>query len=186
LPTRRPDERPTELPLEFIRVDGQKEHVLVGAEEIPLACIGFRFSAPGLLRGLPPQETFDGDLVVRHLDRQTKKYLSPEGQRVRLGSVNILFFARMLAKVAHSYAVAELGLGSFSPLLPDLILGKSSSAPFLVGGDASGPSTAAEPDLHNVYLQDCLTDGVPYILAAIRLFAFAGMPRYHVVVGQRS
>jgi hypothetical protein len=30
--------------------------------------------------------------------------------------------ARMLAKIAHAYAVAELGLGSFTPFLTDIIL----------------------------------------------------------------
>jgi hypothetical protein len=186
LPTRRPNERPTELPLKFIRIDGRREQVMVAAEKFPVACIGFRFSAPSLLRGATPEETFEGDLVVRYIDAETKEYLSPEGQRVKLGGVNILAFTRMLAKIAHSYAVAELGLGSFRPLLPDLILGKSSNAPSLVGGDPTTPSTAPEPDLHNVHLRDCIAGNVRYTLAAIRLFAFAGMPRYHIVVGERS
>lgn len=184
LPTRRPEERPSALPIEFIRVDGRREQKTVGAQEVPLACIGFRLAAPGLLRGLPPTETLEGELVVRHLEDETRKHLSPEGQRVKLGTINMLTFSRMLAKIGHSYAVANLGLGSFRPLLPDLILGKSSTAPYLVGGDASTQPPATEPVLHHVYLQNCLTRGVEYVLVAIRLFAFVGMPRYHVVVGE--
>jgi len=105
LPTRRPQERPARLPLEFIRVDGRREQETVGAQEVPLACIGFRLAAPGLLRGLPPNETFEGELVVRHLENNTRKRLSPEGQRVKLGTINMLTFSRMLAKIAHSYGV---------------------------------------------------------------------------------
>ena len=32
-------------------------------------------------------------------------------------------FARMLAKIAHSFAVAEAGQENFEPLLPKIILG---------------------------------------------------------------
>jgi hypothetical protein len=96
----------------------------------------------------------------------------------------MLVFGRMLAKIAHSYAIANLGITGFKPLLPDLILGKSAAAPWLIGGDASGPVPDTEPCLHNVYLQNCLTAGIEYVLVAIRLFCFVGMPRYHVVVGE--
>jgi hypothetical protein len=33
-------------------------------------------------------------------------------------------FSRMLAKIAHGYAIAELGYGTFEELLPDFILGR--------------------------------------------------------------
>jgi hypothetical protein len=91
----------------------------------------------------------------------------------------------MLAKIAHSYTVAQLGLNAFHPLLPDLILGTSSTPSHLVGGDISAPPPAAAPILHHIYLQNCQTAGTEYILVAIQLFSFMGMPRYHVVVGKK-
>lgn len=121
--------------------------------------------------------------MVRYIDEEVRKHLTPEGQRLKLGTVNMLTFARMLAKIGHSYAIAHLGLGAFRPLLPDIILGKSTKAPWVVGGDASATPPETERVLHHVYLQNCLTDGIEYVLVAIRLFAFVGMPRYHVVVG---
>jgi hypothetical protein len=43
---------------------------------------------------------------------------------------------RMIAKIAHSFAIAEIGLGldGFQPTLPDLILGRNQTlAPVLIG-----------------------------------------------------
>jgi hypothetical protein len=185
LPTRRPKERPTRPVLEFFQPGGAKWHTDVSADEVPFICMGYRFPAPGLLRGAVPSDSFDGELVVRTVTEELQPRLKPEGARVKLGTINILAFARMLAKIGHSYAVAELGLDVFRPLLTDIILGKSAAAPYLVGGDASNsPLPDKELALHQVYLQLCLTSGVEYVLAAIRLFAFVGMPRYHVVVGE--
>jgi hypothetical protein len=91
----------------------------------------------------------------------------------------------MLAKIAHSYAVAELGSDAFHPLLPDLILGTEDRAAYLVGGDASEfPLPDKEPYLHHVYLLNAMSGGIMYTLVSIRLFAVVGMPRYHVVVGR--
>jgi hypothetical protein len=147
--------------------------------------MGFRFPAPGLLRGAPSSNNFGGELVVRTFNEELKAHIAPEGVRMKFGTINILHFARMLAKIGHSYAVAELGLGGFRSLLTDIILGKSANAPDLVGGDGSGtPLPETELTLHDVYLQNCERNGIVYVLAAIRLFAFAGMPRYHVVVGE--
>jgi len=181
--TRRPKERPTTLPLEIIRTDGVRERGTVPAEGFPGVCFGFRWPAPGLLLGQPPADNFEGELVARFIEREVWAHATPDGRKVKLGAVNMLLFARMLAKIAHSYAVANLGLSAFSPMLPDLILGRSAAAPWLVGGDASRPPPETDPSLHHVYLQRCLTSGVEYVLVAVRLFAFVGMPRYHVVVG---
>ena len=186
LPTRRPKERPTTLQLEFMRTDGMRERSTVPAEDFPGVCFGFRWPAPGLLRGQPPTENFEGELVARLIEHEVRAHATPDGRKVKLGAVNMLLFARMLAKIAHSYAVANLGLSAFSPLLPDLILGRSAAAPWLVGGDASAPPLETERSLHDVYLQHCLTSDVEYVLVAVRLFAFVGMPRYHVVVGKAN
>ena len=186
LPTRRPKDRPTELPIEFIRINGQRETEIVRAHEAPFVCLGYRFPAPGILRGaIPAQDYEDGELIAKFINEGASKYMSPEGQKVKIGTINILEFTRMLAKIAHSYAVAEFGLDVFTPFLPDLILGKSTITPYLVGGDKSdAPLLDSEPALHHVYWQDCLVNGVQYILVAIRLFAIFGMPRYHAVVGK--
>jgi hypothetical protein len=139
MPTRREKERPSELPLEYIRIDGQKEQVMVPSKEFPLSCTGFKFPAPGLLRGLPPSEDAEGEVYIRYINGEFQNHMQPEGQRVKIGTFSILEFSRMLAKIAHAYAIAEFGENTFIPLLPDLILGKSTTPLYLVGGDVSGP-----------------------------------------------
>ena len=63
-------------------------------------------------------------------------------------------------------------------------LGSSLSASWLVGGDASAPTSPDPTALHRVDLQHCSVDGTGHLLGAIRLFAFVRMPRYHVVIGE--
>ena len=184
LPTRRPNERPDELLFEFFDPDGKRQKDMVPVDQMPITCFGFKFPAPGLLRGVASTESFEGEMVAKLIGSDMKDHLTPERVKIHLGAINVLAFARMLAKIGHSYAVAHLGLDAFEPLLPPVILGKSPLGSHLVGGDASAPTPAVEPALHDVYLQNCISNGIEYVLVAIRLFAVFGMPRYHVVVGR--
>jgi len=158
----------------------------IALDDFPMACLGFEFEAAGLLRHMQPTSEFEGNFVVRYQTGELEKHA--DGDRgFKLGRVSPREFARMLAKIAHSYAVAKFGESSFQPLLLDIILGKSNFAPYLVGGDKSGVPLDDQPTaLHHVYGQACDVNGAPYLLVAIRLFAFMGMPRYLVVVGKFS
>src|SRR5262245_46504142 len=86
LPTRRPKERPTILPLEYVRTDGVRERSTVPAEEFPGVCFGFRWSAPGLLRGQPPADNFEGELIARFIDNEVRVHATPDGRKVKLRS----------------------------------------------------------------------------------------------------
>lgn len=95
----------------------------------------------------------------------------------------------MLPKIAHSFAVADQGLESFVPLLPNLILHGSKTPSYLVGGDLGVPE--AFPTLHRLHLEvvnadarDGRSSPVQYLIVHVRLFANLGAPQYHVVVGQ--
>jgi hypothetical protein len=183
LKTRR-KRKPT-IPVTYNYPDGRLETVQVGPNEFPLVCIGFRWRAPRLLRGLPSADVFEGELVTRVDKARLDRVLKPN-RAIKLGRVHTGDFARMLAKIAHSYAIAEHGQSSFYPMLPPFILGKDSNLPYVVGGDESTPAAQIEQVLHYVTRQDCLTNGTHYILVAIQLFALFGMPRYHVVVGKKT
>lgn len=99
------------------------------------------------------------------------------------GSIDI--FARLLAKIAHVYAVAELGLDGFEPWLPPLILGEPST--FRIG-DLVGTGFLPDPpsaDLHEVgfSLDSASKDA---IVVRIRLFANLQHPAlaHYAVVGR--
>jgi hypothetical protein len=183
LPTRRREGHPTTLPVEFIR-EGAHGRRIVPADEAPMAFLGFQFLVPGLLRSAPPAADTEVKLVAMLVQDEALTRLGPELGRFKLGTIRPGTFARMLAKIAHAYVVANWGLDSFQPLLPDLILGRPGAAPalHLVGGDPRPPEP--ETVLHRVYRQTGFQGGRNYIVVAIRLFAFSGLPRYHVVVGE--
>jgi hypothetical protein len=107
------------------------------------------------------------------------------------GGVKPLVFARMLAKIAHAATVGWLGLDSFKPYLPPLILGEDENAAYLVGG--AEPPTAPGPAQpyskktrhHILKIIPMSSAGKPDLLAvSIRLFLHIGTPTYWVIVGE--
>jgi hypothetical protein len=183
LKTRRKPKTTVELTTNY-RDDGRLESKTVALEDFPTSCLGFEWEAAGLLRHVAPATEFVGQLIVRHPKGELEKYLR-DGEAIKLASVRPLDYAKLLAKIAHSYAVARFGESAFEPLLSDLITGKDLSAPHFVGGDKSGAPLNDQPrTLHDVYPQACDIRGVPYLLVGIRLFAFMGMPRYLIVTGK--
>lgn len=166
------------------RDDGRIETRTVPLDEFPMVCLGFDLEAAGLLCQAEPTTEFVGRQIVRYQTGEIEKHLQ-EGVALKLGRVSPRGYARMLAKIAHSYAVAKFGEASFVPCLPEIILGKSDYAPHFVGGDRSGVPLLDQPTaLHHVYPQACDLNGALHLLVAVRLFAFMGMPRYLVVVGK--
>ena len=103
-------------------------------------------------------------------------------------------FCRMVAKIAHSFVVAEVGydtLCQHKMLLPDFILNgsKPSDALINVGGFHHEISYFPPDDVEKfAYRIDYghLTDpGKPTILVArVRLFSWMGAPEYHVAVAE--
>lgn len=91
-------------------------------------------------------------------------------------------FARMLAKIAHAYAVAELGMDGFTPLLVPAIHGVPAfPIHHLVGGllDVGSPAT----DQHQLRLVSEEFHGRKFWVVYVRLFANLGWPEYICVSG---
>jgi len=185
LPTRHPKKKPNKLHLEIIRPNGIVEWKGLSPKEMPKIIYGWHLPLPGILRNALPSENVDGDMIVRY-SNELSKYMQPEGQRVKVGTFNILEFYRMIAKIAHAYTVAQIGINAFKPLVTDLILGKSKTPSFWIGGDRDGtqPATAGK-HLHDLQLGSCVANNTEYVLASVRLFSFANMPNYYVVVGEK-
>lgn len=88
--------------------------------------------------------------------------------------------ARMLAKIAHSFAVASYGFGGFHSFLPDVILGRSKDIFHFVGGAAVDPQRNPNA-LHNLQIR---RDNPGLITTYVRLFSFIGAPAYRIAVGR--
>jgi hypothetical protein len=101
--------------------------------------------------------------------------------------LSALEFYRLIAKIAHSFAVAELGF-TFEPYLINLIEAKLPMfASHLIGGefsDSPPPST----NLHEIEFVKSLDGpvGDELLMVRIRLFAYLGMPNHYAVVGSRA
>jgi hypothetical protein len=105
-------------------------------------------------------------------------------------SVKAEIVARAVAKIAHTVAVARLGLGSFEPYLPPVILGADPNIGSLVGAcePPSKPTPLPEGTTtvaHNIALRAMKADaGPPILVVTVHLFPFTGAPSYNVIVGR--
>jgi hypothetical protein len=100
-------------------------------------------------------------------------------------------FLRLIAKIAHGFAVGALGLNAFSPMLTDIILGTENALHRYIGIGVDLPNSS----LHRVRL----TDGSALIpsanelsfsraevyIAYVQLFAQISAPVYEVIVGTK-
>jgi HNH endonuclease len=184
LPTRRPKERPTHF-----TTSTSRGIINVSATDHPTELFVYKFKPANALAGFPAEF----DTSTHHwapVAIASKKELNSfkethdwDGKiSVRMRPIE---FARMLAKIAHSYAVAELGYGSFRPMVVDLILGKMDNISYAVGGDwESEPPVKDGRHLLSIHYLIDVDRKRAWIVADIRLFSSIGTPTYHVVVGE--
>ncbi|MCU6501565.1 hypothetical protein LPN04_27595 [Rugamonas sp. A1-17] len=173
------------LPLILIN-SGKEEEVLV-----PLDCNPGFLTMPALpepsifLHTTPMLRT--GEITWQFItsifdqekhDKFKKLYPSDYVATRELGIVS---FMRLLAKMAHGYAVHS-GI-PFRPLLRDFILyGDRAKGEFFVGGL---PGFGPRSDHSMVYAADWISiNGVEYLEIQFQLFPLAGMPVYRIIVGE--
>lgn len=107
--------------------------------------------------------------VTSHLDLQA----------VQIADVDLESFVRLVAKIAHGFAVAHFGYEGFRPFLPDLILGNARNWGELIGGELEDKPPLNSRD----HLRLDIYEG-PVIGCEVRLFAQYGAPTYHAAVGE--
>lgn len=190
LPTRRPAARPSTFKMGVFEAqeDGGLPKDMgtagfawreVGPENRPTVVMLPGFSPPGVLWGRPPTDQFQVTRLNTYVDGAARKPALDAGTEAAVFqqlSPDVL--CRVLAKIAHGAAVAELGLSGFLPLLPDLVLGRSTHLSHFVGSPISRSRQAAKAR-YEITLN--LRQG--YIVATVRLFADLRLPAYEVVVG---
>jgi len=162
--------------------------VLNQAVQVPFSNMGearWGFSERRIcLLDMKPHDRMIGKFWASRENETADKFLSP-GHGFKLATFNNHVFMQMLAKIAHSFAVAEGGFHSFRPLLRDLIVGSSQTASYWVGGNGD-PKPADTGGLHRLELKRELRLGTEYVVCYVRLFANFGAPEYRVVVGTWS
>jgi hypothetical protein len=137
LPSRKPNQRPDGYKLTLRR--GSREWTQkVTLAKHPGVIQFVMFDPPGRVAGRPRlQATFNVRLI------EAKIFPDAEHRLARLGAdtavdrvtMNAMMLARMVAKIGHSFAVAELGLGVFEETyVRHLVQGEASDWNYWVGG----------------------------------------------------
>ena len=183
-PTRHPKRTPAPFSAE---IDGVP--TVLEDNDFPGMLLAFTFSPPSVLGlGPPATEHLGGGIDVKILpgfgDRLNRIQRGKANELKFTGStVDTTQVGRLLAKIAHSYAMAELGVEAFNPLLLDIIKDKNATFIGQYVGDAmafNNPGT----DLHEIDI-DPFFERHRYVVVRVRLFANYGLPTYWVVVGER-
>jgi hypothetical protein len=162
------------------------EQTKVPIENHPGTIRMFKFAVPGILLGLGPNEDFPGHFILRPVVTDFRHRVIRGGNQFRfqIGSKVVEeLFRRMLAKIGHAYAVAELGLGGFQPFLPNLILGEAAhSSSYLVGGGLLDEPRTCERHQIEINRQTGI-NGQKLVVVRIRIFGDLDMPSHYVVAG---
>jgi hypothetical protein len=178
----------------IVELDGRR--VKVPAAEFPALMITIDFPPPAILTGGEPQDLpLSGGIHAVELAPEFGERLNAIRQKYRANKVGIVGveksartddgdLGRMLAKIAHSYAVAAAG-ETFKPLLAHIIRGrKPYFLPFYIGCQIV---TQDQPsDLHEVSIVRSGLGSDRYVVVRVRLFSTFNTPAYLVVAGDKA
>lgn len=179
----------------ILDLDGRR--VKVPVDEFPGLFVHLVYPLPGILLGSPVEDRplVGGIHAIevmpgfgRRLDAVRQKYKANKVSIVGVDKSNRTDkedTGRMLAKIAHAYAVAELGPDAFTPSIGGIIRGDQPfNLPHYVGSQAQ--TTEAATDLHEISIDTSGVDRGRYVVVRVRLFASFKGPGHYVVVGERS
>jgi hypothetical protein len=184
---RRRKKRPEKVP---ILTDYAARHL--GLQQYPVAeypkvLLLLRQPPAGILVGRADNGVLEPDIFFVVHDSHLRRLFSSHWN---MGAMKQRDFCLTLAKIAHSYAVAERGYQdlkrNYTMFLPDYLLGHKVGHCDVVGGQPLKDPPAERGVLHTLALEDCVVQGKEYLIVHIRLFAMIGTPIYHVVFGERS
>lgn len=173
----------------FVEKNGIRQKVKVSIAEHPYLLAMHDLPPPAILVYPKNGERYDAcKLIYRTPNDKTVERTAKLGGSVgNTRKVDMPLFSRMLAKIAHSYAVARYGLNAFQPFLPPLILGDVDNARLLVGGYAhiDEPFHIYDGDKAH-YLEPGFLTGwraKSLLIVHVQLFVPFEMPVYQVVTG---
>ncbi|MCW0372160.1 hypothetical protein NB710_003097 [Xanthomonas sacchari] len=185
-PTKRPRERKDHIGLWLadredgeIRPLGRKQEFDV--ETVPAVYIALTMPLPTIISGVEDTPALEFQLWAWGSFDPRLFTEFQGGGSIHLASIHPESFLRMLAKIAHCFAIAELGVGSFAPLLLDIIKGKELLSNRLIGcwHEDVPPSDA----LHEIRVDWVDGEAGRILVCSLRLFCATGSPRYLIVVG---
>ena len=200
-PTRNKKDRPTSLLLEFVEANEKGEAVRdIGARDIPIAeaplILNLWESPPPGILNIPFDPAYAGGRPWRSIESKVAdpilKQVADEAGIAYVGfkmrPINRLHYLRSLAKTAHAYVAAELGVDAFKPYLTDIILNRSDDVAHYVG-DLTGVASLEGATGHTfkITLGEVPEDagiGTGNIAVFMQFWAELGSPPHLVIVGE--
>lgn len=117
------------------------------------------------------------------------KKVAGKGNSILLGAAKSLSgddFGRFIAKIAHSYAIAFLGVGSFEPFLTNALRNlRPMYLSHYVGGAINIPSPPTDHQ-HILTVGQAFNSTERIVCVRVRLFAVDGFSAYDVAVGKAT
>lgn len=200
-PTRKPKDRFTSLPLEFVEANEKGEAIReLGKREVPIAEAPlilnlWQSPPPGILR-IPFDPAFAEGRPFHYVESKVAdpilKAVAAEAGIAHVGfklrPVNRLHYLRTLAKTAHAYVAAELGVDAFTPYLTDIILNRSDDIARYIG-DLSGVASLEGATGHTFKITlgevpEVAGIGKGKIAVFMQFWGELGSPPHLVIVGE--
>ena len=174
-------DQPKDIGVRTRSLSGEIGRVAVPHYDIPAKAMLPVFEyAPKLYGGQWPEDRM---LEVRvYLDQEALTRAEAAGMHGMSVEYRGPSFLRMLAKIAHAQAVAQLGLNGFHHFLPDFIRGVTSSDEWqtFIGG----PPEPRPPADNTVACVNVHRNDWGFLLGRIRLLGIYGAPVYDVAIGR--
>lgn len=184
LPSRRKKKRPTHLPLDVPSLEGTTT-TQVAIADYPGLLVTFLFPPPSILIGGDAAEVFTGRVSVSQLPGfQQNLERFPDRKVTWRLNLDASVYGRVIAKIAHAFAVAKFGIDGFRPTLPKYIL---ESEPLklgtYVGGDPISTDSPSEA-FYEVSAEWEQWGNARLLMVRVRIFANRqASPVYLVVAG---
>ena len=142
---------------------------------------------PGLLIGQPAGAPMPYHLQFAGNAEQLRELPGLVGaNRVHFKAhVDVGSYIRMIAKIAHSFAVGQIGIDGFNADLRQFILGQDfNMASFLIGCSTVDLPIRSDALSHQVGLGILPWGPIQFVRVRVRLFARHNSPAYDVIVGR--
>lgn len=182
---KRRKQRPTNWPVS-VHPEGQNPFLSnPPISSLPLVYFAPVLPAPGIKSGEPISDghpSFDIKMVGSR--SELRKFTKSQGSdRLELsGLVDVFSFARVIAKIGHAFAAAEVGLDGIEQFLPPIILGAETSRFHYVGGVT--PDVEPLPPKHRLALGFFELNSETFLTTVVRPIDHEHFPTYEAVVGR--
>ena len=173
---------PATLPVPIVDENGNATTIEVPMDDHPNILWVVKLAPPRIFSDTQPEESFRDAFADGVGDRDLMRRIKKIGPNKRIGltggSIHIDEFGRFLAKIVHSFAVAEKGIGNFNPFLSNAILNKR---PMYLGYYIGRSSTASvqNPDVHEISMRKAEVRGRQLWIVRIHVCGHRDRPSHH-------